>query len=145
MRQNDHLSLFLNSSLQGESKKKWGKPSWYDATHAARESATAWGSTGSSRYSRDDDYAQSKISSSAKFWEKRLNGGSKGSQRAGKFSLDLCEAANHLGCHVADIQRDLLKLKAEKSVTLFWSEQCYCIQVWKKPSNIRYVERVDNA
>lgn len=54
----------------------------------------------------------------------------------GRYILDITRAANMLSVHVADVQRDLVTLKARGEVSLQWKEQCYCVQILKAPKNI---------
>lgn len=144
MRQNDHLRLFIqdeSNKFSSNYSQSGKKRSWFDLTHNELSFASAKPkySAYQDRYRNEDGSAiyKTKSSSSTSFWEKRMNGNRRG--RSGKFTLDLCMAANYMGCHIADIQRDLLKLKADKQLSLLWSDQSYCIQIWKKPLNIPYV------
>lgn len=38
----------------------------------------------------------------------------------GRYWFDICAVANEMGVHVADVQRDLMKLKANREVSMRW-------------------------
>jgi len=52
----------------------------------------------------------------------------------GRYPVDLCELANVLQVHIADVQRELLALKAQQQVVLEWEDSSFCVQILREPS-----------
>jgi len=47
----------------------------------------------------------------------------------GLYSVDICEVANMMKIHVADVQRDLMKLKNKREISVRWGDKAFCVQV----------------
>jgi hypothetical protein len=59
-----------------------------------------------------------------------------GAATRGSFSGSVCAVASALGAHVADVQRDLLRLRGERIVKLDWDDLCYCVHALR-PAHAR--------
>lgn len=55
--------------------------------------------------------------------------------RDGTFTLDLAQACTMMGAHIADIQRDLIRLKQLNDISIRWSDMSYIISLLRQPDD----------
>ncbi len=53
---------------------------------------------------------------------------------SGRYLIDICQTAWEMRAHIADIQRDIMKLRANKEIWVKWEDYGFAVQIVRHPA-----------